>query len=305
MTSQVFVVGTGRSGTATLAAMLSTPPGCRVAHEHEPRLLAEVSDFLAGRLSHAQMVELLRRTRGPAAIGGTRLSGEANQRLSFILPALAEAFPAARLLWVLRDGRATVASMHHRKWYHPREASERPPAVAGFATHRVQGDEVGDVSPAAWRRLDAFGRCCWYWAYTNRLIEREAARLGLPLLRLRLEDIDDHLDELAAFLDLGGALPRQAPRSNEATGGRPLSWRAWSPRQRATFAILAGAEMDRHYPGWRTDMRWTIGQEVRGLLTRVARASSVLVASHTRPLRARLGLIRGRPGPSRLRAYLL
>jgi hypothetical protein len=146
MTAQVFVVGTGRSGTRTLAALLSSASGCRVVHEQDPPLLAEVCDHLAGRLSRRQMTDVLRRTRSVETIGGERLSGEANQRLSFVLPALAEAFPTARLVWLIRDGRTTVASMHHRKWYHPRETVERPGAVRSWAIHRLRGDEVGDLS---------------------------------------------------------------------------------------------------------------------------------------------------------------
>lgn len=295
MTTQVFVVGTGRSGTAALSALLSVAPGCRVVHEQRPALLAEVRDHLTGRCSPAEIVDLLRRTRSVEAIGGEQLSGEANQRLSFVLPALAEAFPAARLVWVIRDGRTAVASMHHRKWYHPREAAERPSAVRPWAIHRLRGDEVGDLSATAWTRLDPFGRCCWYWAYTNRLIERDATRTSLPVLALRLEELEDRLPVLAVFLGVTGGLPARAPHTNRATGGRPLSWRAWSPQQRETFQSLCADVMDRHYPGWRADMQWTAREEVRGLLARSTRATSVALASRTRALRTWLGLVRGVP----------
>jgi hypothetical protein len=295
MTTQVFVVGTGRSGTATLSALLSVAPGCRVVHEQEPALLPEVRDHLTGQRSSTEIADLLRRTRSVQAIGGERLSGEANQRLSFVLPALAEAFPKARLVWVIRDGRTAVASMHHRKWYHPREAAERPSAVRAWATDRLAGDAVGYLPATAWARLDPFGRCCWYWAYTNRLIERETTRTDLPVLALRLEELEARLPALAVFLGLTGGLPVRAPHTNRATGGRPLSWRAWSPQQRETFQSLCDDVMDRHYPGWRADMQWTAREEMRGLLVRSTRATSVALASRTRALRTRLGLVRGVP----------
>jgi hypothetical protein len=296
MTTQVFVVGTGRSGTATLAHLLSAAPGCRVVHEHEPKLLSELRDFLAGRLSHPEMADLLCRTRSTAAIGGGRLSGEANQRLSLVLPALAEAFPAARLVWVVRDGRAAVASMYHRKWYHPREAAERPAAVRPWAVHRLQGDEVGDLSPSAWARLDAFGRCCWYWAHVMQVVARDAARTGLPTLVLRIEDLEARRHELAAFLGLSPeALPTGARRMNRATGGRPLAWRTWSPRQRATFQAFCAQAMSQHYPSWEADMRPTVGDAAYGLVARAVRATSIALASRTRPLRVRLGLVRSGP----------
>jgi hypothetical protein len=294
MTLSVFVIGAGRSGTATLAQWLSAVPGGRVAHEHEPPLLAEVSDFYAGRLGRAELVAILRTTRSTTALGGARLSGEANHRLSVLLPLLAEAFPAARIVWLVRDGRQAVASMWHRKWYHPREAEERPPAVGRWVEHRLRGDATGDLSAEAWAALDAFGRCCWYWSYTHRAIERDLACVQLPSLKLRIEDLDAQQDELAAFLGITGLLPRAVPRANSATGGPFLSWREWSPRQRAVFRRECGAVMDRHYPGWEAGMSWTAAQELSAAVARGLHRAAVTLASRTRPLRKSLGLTRGK-----------
>ena len=294
MTTQVFVIGTGRSGTTTLARWLSTPAGCHVGHEQEPLLLAEVTDYLSGRLSHADLVALLRATRSTAALGGECLSGEANQRLSFVLPALAEAFPAARLVWIVRDGRTAIASMWHRRWYQPREAEERPAAVQPWIQHRLRADQVGEMSTAEWEALDGFARCCWYWAYTNRHIERDLARLQLPALCVRIEDLDLRREELVAFLGSAAFLPRQLPRANEATGGTPLPWRAWSPSERATFRRLCGPVMDRHYPDWEASFTWTASEEIGAALARSWYGLKLEAASRTRTWRARFGLTRGR-----------
>src|SRR5438067_6829627 len=252
---QVFVLGTGRCGTATLASLLDATPGCAVGHEIEPKLLEEVNLYLEGRMSHAEMVSLLRETRSRKAIGGENLSGEANQRLSFVLPSLAEAFPNARFVWLIRDGRSTVASMHHRRWYDRREAEARHPALRDWTRFRIRGDVVGDVSAEDWAKLDAFGRCCWYWSYTNRLIGQEIERLGLEALPVKIEQVDESLPALARFLGL-----REPPRNvgvvDPASAGRPLSWRSWSRRHRRVFQQLCGDVMNEHYPGWQSAMRF-------------------------------------------------
>ena len=289
---QVFVVGTGRSGTATIAALLGGVPGCRVVHELTPPLLAEVTAFHRGVLHHRELVDLLRRTRQPGAIGGTTLSGEANQRLSFVLPALAEAFPHARIVWLLRDGRDAIASMHHRLWYHPRESSLRPPAVRPWALNRIQADQVHDLPRETWARFDRFARCCWYWSYTNRLIEQDGARIDLPVLALRLERLGESLPALWSFLGLDGPLPARLPHRNPASAGRPLGWRLWSPRQRETFRRLCGPTMDRFYPGWEAEMRPNARQGVGVFLRREMRTIGALVTARSRPLRARVGLVR-------------
>lgn len=266
---QVFVVSTGRSGTLTLATLLDSVPGASVGHEREPRLVAESVAYLEGRLSHAETVELLRRTRSPEAIGGERLSGEAHHRLSFALPALAEAFPEARIVWLLRDGRPTVASLVHRGWYERNEEELRGPHKrVPWPQHRVRGDLVGDLAGEEWADLDAFGRCCWYWSFVNRLIGRELERLGLPALKLRLEDLESRRPELEAFLGLGTELPAVpvAHRSKKS----PIGWALWPVERRRTFERLCGREMDEHYPGWREDLERGVAADAAALLRRSA-----------------------------------
>jgi hypothetical protein len=266
---QVFVVSTGRSGTLTLARLLDSVPGAAVDHEREPRLVAESVAYLEGQLPHAEMVDLLRRTRSPRAIGGERLSGEAHHRLSFVLPALAEAFPEARIVWLLRDGRPTVASLHHRGWYEPNEAELRGPhKKVPWHENRVRGDLAGDLSPEEWAALDGFGRCCWYWSFANRLIQRDLGRLGLRALKLRLEELDRRRPELEAFLGLRAELP--AARVEHRSKTPPIGWRLWSAERRQTFERVCGETMDEHYPGWREDLERGLAGGVAALLGRTA-----------------------------------
>jgi hypothetical protein len=293
--THVFVVGTGRSGTTTIAHLLSKAPGCVVDHEREPMLLDELLAYLDGSMSHTEAVELLRTTRSTAQIGGTRLSGEANQRLSFMLPALADAFPEAKIIWLLRDGRDAVASMHHRGWYHPREAQLRSPVVRGWATTRVRGDVVGDLSSEEWARLDAFGRCAWYWSYAAREIEAHAERLPIRVLTVKLEELGSRLPDIAAFLEVEEIGSLRVSRSNVASSGQPMSWRLWSRKHRDVFDGYCGAVMDRHYPGWRTQMRRNFRSEAHALAVRAALASRAGLSARTWRVRARLGIARGIP----------
>jgi hypothetical protein len=284
--SQVFVLGTGRCGTATVASLLDTIPGCAVGHEIDPKLLGEVDLYLNGRMSHDEMVSLLRRTRSRETIGGERLSGEANQRLSFVLPALTSAFPNARFIWLIRDGRTTVASMHHRKWYHPREASIRHPTVRQWTQSRVRGDVVGDFSAEDWAKLDPFGQCCWYWSYTNRLIDQEISRLNLEALPLKIEQLAKNLPRLARFLGLN-EITEEVRVVDPASAGRPPSWRRWSPGQRQVFREFCGELMNEHYPGWENEMSFGPVDELTGILARVRTAVQEQLLTWSRPWRKR------------------
>ena len=145
---QLFVVGTGRSGTRTIADLLDSFPGCTVEHERKPVLLTEVNEYLGRKRPRADMVALLKETRSTEAIGGERLSGEANQRLSFVLGPLAEAFPASRVIWLIRDGRPAVASMVHRGAFHPREHELRGDATKEWATNSASDDRTPTTAEA-------------------------------------------------------------------------------------------------------------------------------------------------------------
>jgi Sulfotransferase domain len=284
--THVFVVGTGRSGTTTLSELLSSFPGCMVEHERTPKLLDEVNAFLEGELSREAMVDLLRRTRPPAA--GYRLTGESNTQLSFVLPPLAEAFPSARVIWLIRDGRDVVASMVARGIYHPRELEARGGAKQ-WARTRLQADRVGDLSSDAWAKLDPFGRCCWLWSFTQRVIGRDLARLNLPWMRLRLEELAASRSKLADFCGLPEGALQTVPHSNRSAR-TPKRWRVWSRREMELFRHLCGPLMNEHYPGWEEDMQRNLRDEAWAAGIRASSATRAALVSGGLSLAARLGL---------------
>jgi hypothetical protein len=286
---RLFVLGTGRSGTRSSAALLSRIEGVHVVHQLDPPLLAEVNDHLAGQAARADLVNLLRRTRGGAPDAGIRVAGESNQRLSFILDPLHEAFPRAKYLWVIRDGRDAVASMHHRLWYQPDEARRRPRDLGPWAANRITGDLVGDMSAEAWRSLTPFAKCAWYWAYSNRLIPRQAAALGLDLMAVRLADLARRLPDVLAFIGVPGASITGIVHSAAAPQHwwrRPVRWRHWTAARHVEFEEQAGAVMDDHFSGWRDDAP---AHPSRSLVVRGSRSACCAMADLTRPLRPRRG----------------
>ncbi len=262
----VFILSTGRSGTTSIASMLNTLSGVTVEHERHPKLLTEALAYRRGSLSQSALIELLRRTRAPETFGGAVLVGESNQRLSFVLPALASAFPQAKYILLQRDGREVVDSLHHRQWYHPREAWLRHPTLAEWASTRFEGPDFG-MHLERWKNLTPCARCAWYWAIVPTLVRGEASRLGLALLELRLEDLAVSRSALAQFLALPEERIDAPPRSNVSFGKRP-SWRAWSPSMRASFVESCAPEMDQTYPDWRRAFVWSPLEEITGAFRR-------------------------------------
>jgi hypothetical protein len=110
-----FVVSTGRCGSKSIADLLNASPDCVCVHELEPRLISEATAYLYGDLRHEEAVTLLRSTR-PSTRNGKQF-GESNHKLSYLIPAINAAFPDAKFVWLVRDGRRTVESMYKRGWY--------------------------------------------------------------------------------------------------------------------------------------------------------------------------------------------
>ncbi len=288
----LFVLGTGRSGTKTCAQLLSSFQGCRIEHQLRPTLLGEVTDYVGGSMPHQDMVALLRKTRGPGCFGGETVIGESNQRLAYALPALVEAFPSAKYLWVIRDGRDAVASMHHRLWYHPREAQRRHPELSEWVANRIRADWIGEVSTAQWARLDSFARCCWHWAHTNRMIAEVSKKLTLRIRFVRLEQLHEQLPDVLEFLELDQDGPSTVPCVNRSFLSRRGGWwrnptphARWSVSQRRIFAMLAADVMDEHYAGWSSRRQGSLPRDLTSTIYRSAKVICTGLASLSRPVR--------------------
>jgi len=285
---RLFVLSTGRSGTKTIAENLSYFPGCVVQHEVNPKLLSEVSGYLKGTVTHSELVELLRETRSVDRIGGTYLSGESNQRLSFCIDAINEAFLNSRYLWLIRDGREVVTSMHHRHWYDSNEDVIREKSLLKWANTRICADQVGEMSSSEWSALGAFGRCCWYWSYTNRVIAESAGRLEIAIRQVRLEQLEQEWEKICLWLGISVTQNMRVKVMNQSSGGKPVPWQSWSRKQRDIFCRYAGSEMDVFYPDWRENMSPNGLKIISAATNRSVRAMRDWVARAICPLRKKL-----------------
>ncbi|MFZ5484022.1 MAG: glycoside hydrolase family 99-like domain-containing protein [Pseudomonadota bacterium] len=238
-----FILSTGRCGSTTIRDFLNQARNCHCVHEPEPQLIAEATRYAYGEFDHREMVDLLRTTR-PVQVEGKRY-GESNLKLSFVFDALDEAFPQASYVWLLRDGRETVASMHARGWY--TQSSE----LHAWERWRIQGDRVGDVSVQAWMKMTPFEKCCWYWTYVNRLIQRKLNRVADRSMRVRVEYLQQASPQVFGFLELTRPDTAIVGKANVAMAHhRPEHYSAWPEEQVAMFKDYCGSAMDEWYPGW-------------------------------------------------------
>ncbi len=131
---------------------------------------------------------------------------------------------------IVRDGRYVVRSLMARGCY---QREGYPP---------IEADHIQGVEGRArldWDTVSAFAKCCWYWATTYRLLERQ----NVPLYYLEKLNADyDYFEGLCDVLGLtvqqGDWQQHAGKRTNVSVEdeGPPV----WGAAQWAQFGALAG-----------------------------------------------------------------
>lgn len=251
-----FVVTTGRSGSHTIARVLSQSPDCICLHEPDPVLVKEATLYHYNVLSHAMMKAILLSTRVPSLHG--KIYGESNQKLSTLIPVLADVFPGSQFVWLVRDGRSVVASTYYaREWYRAVDEVVHHPTpfsipLKEWTWYRLRGDLSGDMTTEEWEAMSRFERNCWLWAYTNKVIQEHLATLSKERWELiHLETLMEQLPDVCRLLGISLPTRFERTRQDETTHVKVKDWFAWSNGQRSAFEHWCGGMMDVLYPGWR------------------------------------------------------
>lgn len=238
-----FILSSGRCGSTSIEDFLNQASDCHCVHEPEPQLISEATLYAYGKYDHCKLVELLKSSR-PSLVDGKQY-GESHPKLSFVFPALNEAFPTAKYIWLLRDGRDTVSSFHARGWY---TGSKE---LHAWETWRIQGDQTGDFSKKEWAGLSPFEKCCWHWTHVNRRIQRSLDVVAERSLRVRLEKLQGSASTLFGLLGLTPPSNPMLITANTAMSHHRLTkYSQWSKDQTAAFMDYCGPAMDEWYPGW-------------------------------------------------------
>jgi len=249
-----FVLSTGRSGTMTIAKVLSQHPQIECLHEGRPELI-RLSTELAHQNKTTEQVRQELLDIYSVAVVPPGIYGESNQKFWNLVPILNTLFPLCKFIWLIRDGRDVVTSTSSKSWYSSGQ-KERGHATKRITErwyfYRLNGADCGCFAPKQWDRLSVFEKNCWYWGYVNNVIEQELAKLDPKRwVKLRLEDIKQKLPEIVTFLG-GRTYPLKSMRENVTTY-KKRHWDEWSASEKKQFEHLCAEQMDKHYPNWRDD----------------------------------------------------
>jgi len=224
----VFVVGCPRSGTTFVGRAIGSLPGFVDFGEVTPWKAA-----LPDGPSAAELRTILERIRRIGLAWGLR-GVEQTPETAHVLDAALEAYPEARAVHVVRDGRDVVCSLLERGWLNANTDGRDDARLAYGAEPRFwvepeRREEFAQVSDAR--------RCAWAWRRYVEAVRNSGA--GDRLLEIRYEALASVADGLAEFLDADvPATHRALDRFRDQSIGR---WRKeLTPEQLADVEAEAG-----------------------------------------------------------------
>jgi hypothetical protein len=212
----VFVVGSPRSGTTFLAGAIGALPGFVDLGEVAP-VKAAVPELAT--LPPADAARRLRRilvvARRVGLVGSVR-AVEQTPEMAFLVPVVPLAYPKARVVHIVRDGRDVACSLLEKPWLRAEQARADDAGVPYGAYPRfwVEPERRDEFERASDAR-----RAAWVWrSYVT------AAREG-GALELRYEELASDPrrvgDELARFIDAPvGLLVDALSRAHAESVGR-------------------------------------------------------------------------------------
>jgi hypothetical protein len=189
----VFVLGSPRSGTTFLAGAIGSVPGFVDLGEVAPlkaaipELVGAPEDAAARRLR--RILVIARRI----GLVGTVRPVEQTPEMAFLIGTARNAYPEARFVHIVRDGRDVVCSLLEKRWLEP-SANGRDDAGLPYGEHArfwVEPERRGEFAAVSDAR-----RAAWAW----RSYVTAARRSDADVLEVRYEDLAGSRATVAAAL---------------------------------------------------------------------------------------------------------
>ncbi len=238
-----FVLSTGRCGTRLLTELLEASGDVAVHHSPRPELVRVSRRAWEAFDEHPEMfVEVVKTAREEMIHEAVRYGQsyvETNNRVTFLAPAIARAFPESRFIHLIRHPADIVRSGIRRGWYSGQHAHDLGRIVPRPESHESDG----------WDARDPIEKIGWMWQETNRFIADFFASLGDDNRHItsRAEDLFASADECSRLVRFCDVEPPSTSRlatlisrpvNAQKTGDFP-TFDAWSDEQRSMLRLVA------------------------------------------------------------------
>ena len=192
MTTPVFIVSSGRSGTLSLTRMFELYEDVEFHHEYHIHHVQPLAfKFHHGIINIQEAINELWKTHGAGFYyTESKVWGDSSNKLSWLVPALSWMFPQAKWVQLVRDGRKVVSSFYNKlgdECY----GDEDYEVMKGWAENTQVLAPPPDkkywwnIAPDGY---DRFQRLCWHWANVHKTIEEDFEFVDNKKT-IRLEDL--------------------------------------------------------------------------------------------------------------------
>ena len=249
-----FVVSTGRSGSNSITHFLSQHKEITCLHETKHQLIRLDTEFAEQKKDYSEVKnELLNIYEKCSYMPKEGVYGESDHKLSNLITPLAELFPKAKFIFLIRNGKKVVGSTYGWKWFSEHEdklAQQKgggTDSVDQWYYYRLNGSNCADnITPEQWNKMSPFEKNCWYWAYTNNKIETQLDQLNKDrFITIKLEELETKQTEILDFLNVTKSTLIKT-HTNKAKHDK-YDENNWSDNEKEIFNRWCGDLMDKYY----------------------------------------------------------
>ena len=203
----IFLVGAPRSGTTFVGASLSVLP--QLSYHFEPVVIRAAAryvydqqwSFRKARRFYRRVYSWLMRLH----LDGDLILAEKTPRNSLVMGFLYQAFPDARFIHIIRDGRDAALSLAKQSWFQSAQAHTGNRGADGYlqgprARFWIEPDRVTEYETTS-----DIHRCAWNWrVFTESVLQASVPLPPSQYLVIRYEDLVQsphiHAERLSMFL---------------------------------------------------------------------------------------------------------
>jgi len=232
-----FILAIGRSGTKFLANLLNKAPGALVVYEPVEREVRAYQVAFHSQEKSKVYIHSFRRKEIYLRVCDKEIVtyGEVNSVLRRHVAALRDAFPNAKFMHLIRDGRDVIRSAIARKTM----------TVEDSNTRDIYPRE-GDPWKPKWSAMSRFERLCWYWQTENCYLRTSIGKA------VKFEEIISSYDYFQTRLldplglDISEEIWRNAVTSpvNKTQSHKIPYWSEWDDETISIFEKICGKEME-------------------------------------------------------------
>lgn len=194
--SPVFVLSTGRCGTMLLTKILSSFSELEVYHEPYPEFVWHnkyaYENYSENTHSVSMMFDVARYEMIRTAFLNNKTYIETNNRITFFAHQIADLYPNAKFIHLIREPVSFVKSGFSRNWYRGKTIYDE-----GRITDQARNEK--------WNNYETIEKIAWLWGATNDFILDFKSQTGAPVFEIsstQLFNSTEKVQQLLSFLNL-------------------------------------------------------------------------------------------------------